>query len=275
MSVQNTVTITKSYYNSKDADAFYHKIWGGEDIHVGIYNSHDESIFQASQRTLQVMVSKLRHIDQNTKILDIGAGYGGAARYLASGFQCKVSCLNLSEKQNKRNLKKNEEVGLSELIDVIAGEFEALPFEDNTFDIVWSQDAILHSGNKSQVFNEVYRVLKPQGYFIFTDPMQSDNCPEGVLGPILERIHLKEMASVKYYKQLASNLNMEIVDVVEMPEQLTNHYRRVQEELINNRDVLKDVCSLDYINRMYEGLTLWIEGGEKNYLNWGILILRK
>jgi sarcosine/dimethylglycine N-methyltransferase len=41
------------------------------------------------------------------------------------------------------------------------------------------------------VLGEVNRVLKPMaGRFVFTDPMRADDCPEGVLDPILARIHL-------------------------------------------------------------------------------------
>ena len=34
----------RDYYNSTDADTFYHSVWGGEDIHVGIYNGGDEAM---------------------------------------------------------------------------------------------------------------------------------------------------------------------------------------------------------------------------------------
>ena len=33
------VSIARDYYNSDDADNFYHEIWGGEDIHIGLYRS--------------------------------------------------------------------------------------------------------------------------------------------------------------------------------------------------------------------------------------------
>ncbi len=57
------------------------------------------------------------------------------------------------------------------------GVFEDIPEPDASVDVVWSQDAILHSDQREKVLPEVFRVLKPGGEFIFTDPMQADDVP--------------------------------------------------------------------------------------------------
>ncbi|MCI5083757.1 MAG: methyltransferase domain-containing protein [Saprospiraceae bacterium] len=272
---KDLVEITKAYYDSQDADHFYHTIWGGEDIHVGIYQFPEEDIFTASNRTVQQMLSTLKWVDKDTKILDLGAGYGGAARYIASKFRCHITCLNLSQVENQRNREKNELLGLTAHIDVVQGNFEAVPFDESQFDIIWSEDAILHSRNKPQVFEEVARVLKPGGHFIFTDPMQSDDCPNGVLQPILDRIHLEELGSVRKYKRLATQVGLKEVKIIEMPDQLTNHYTQVQKELISQKGKLEKICSPTYIEKMDKGLSHWIQGGQKGYLNWGILMFQK
>lgn len=271
MKSEEIAQTAKNYYDSEDADNFYFNIWGGEDIHVGWYQSDSEPILDASHRTVRKMAERLPKINENTRVLDIGAGYGGSARYLASNYGCPVDCLNISEKENDKNEKKNKEQGLDHLIDVRQGNFEDLPYEDNAYDIVWCQDSILHSGNKELVFKEVARVLKPGGHFIFTDPMQADDCPEGVLGPVLKRIHLDSMGSVEKYRKIAKDLGMEEVEVIEQPELLPKHYGRVLEELKKNEDNLKDKVSQEYIDHMKEGLGHWVEKGNNGYLNWGIV----
>ncbi|MGD8795705.1 MAG: class I SAM-dependent methyltransferase, partial [Thiohalophilus sp.] len=100
-SYSEVVETARDYYNSDDADNFYYHVWGGEDIHIGMYKDDVEPIRDASRRTVEHMASKLK-LDGNKKVLDIGAGYGGAARYLAKTFGCKVVALNLSEKENER-----------------------------------------------------------------------------------------------------------------------------------------------------------------------------
>ncbi|PON09993.1 SAM-dependent methyltransferase, partial [Candidatus Entotheonella serta] len=131
--------IAREYYNSADADAFYATIWGGEDIHIGLYASASESIFDASRRTVAHMAELAAPITEATRMLDIGSGYGGPARYLAARFGCHVAALNLSEKENERARRLNREHGLEDAIQVIDGAFEDIPLPDASVDRVWSQ----------------------------------------------------------------------------------------------------------------------------------------
>jgi len=271
MPKKDLVQITKDYYNSEEADEFYYRIWGGEDIHIGIYQEPGQPIKAASRNTVREMANSLPALDGNTEVLDIGAGYGGSARLLAREYGCRVHCLNLSEKENERNEQKTSAAGLEHLVSVTTGNFEQIPFDDNAFDLVWSQDALLHSNKKELVFREVVRVLKPGGRFIFTDPMQSDDCPARVLQPVLDRIHLEEMGSVRRYRELAGELGLEEVMVREIPEQLEKHYSRVLTTLKEQYEVLVKKLNAAYLERMMTGLKHWVEAGEKGYLNWGIM----
>ncbi|NKQ54963.1 methyltransferase domain-containing protein [Amycolatopsis sp. K13G38] len=267
------VNTARDYYNSSDADDFYYSIWGGEDIHVGLYDNPGEEIAPASRRTVQRMADKLG-ITKDKHVLDIGSGYGGAARFLARTYGCKVTCLNLSEVENERNRQYNAEAGLGELIDVVDGSFEDLPFEDNVFDIVWSQDAMLHSGDRAQVLGEVTRVLKPRGEFIFTDPMCSDTCNKSALRPILERLHLESMGSPEFYQRELSRLGMKGVTFEDHTEHLTTHYGRVLEETERREPEIAQTISADYLRNMKIGLKHWVDGGRSGNLAWGIFHAR-
>lgn len=271
----SAVGTARDYYNSDDADTFYSTVWGGEDIHIGLYETPVESIFDASRRTVECMADCVPNLDVGTRVLDIGAGYGGAARVLANRYGCSVAALNLSEKENERNRQINRRQGLDDLIEVIDGSFEDLPFSDSRFDLVWSQDAILHSGNRRKVLEEVARVLVPGGYFLFTDPMQSDDCPPGVLQPILERIHLETLGSPDFYRQTLTALDMEEISFDRRSEMLATHYARIHHELTSREEEIAQHVSRDYIERMKRGLQHWVEGGRDGYLDWGIFLFRK
>ncbi|MGK7296701.1 MAG: SAM-dependent methyltransferase, partial [Candidatus Wenzhouxiangella sp. M2_3B_020] len=180
----DVVETAREYYNSTDADNFYFHIWGGEDIHIGLYESDQEPIAEASRRTVKRMADLAGTITPAMRVLDLGAGYGGSMRYLAEHFGCNCIALNLSEVENDRNRRMNVEAGLDRKIDVVDGDFTALDFGDEAFDLVWSQDAFLHSGDREQVCREAVRVLKPGGRLVFTDPMQADDAPTDQLQPI-------------------------------------------------------------------------------------------
>lgn len=271
----NVLKVTKDYYDSEDADNFYYTVWGGEDLHLGIYNSPEDSIYEASRRTIDQMADTSKTIGPGKRVLDIGAGFGGTARHLVKTYGCHVTCLNLSTVENERNVKMNKEQGIDDMIDVVDGYFEDLPFDDAQFDIVWSQDAILHSYDRKKVVEEVARVLRPGGEFIFTDPMRADNCPDGVLGPILERIHLNTLGSPGFYKACADDLGFEVIAVKDQTPNLTRHYSRVLQETERMQPQLKGKVSDEYIERMKMGLQHWISGGEKGHLAWCIFNFRK
>lgn len=271
----DSVETARTYYNSDDADNFYFHVWGGEDIHIGLYQDSDDDIAAASRRTVERMAVVAGPLDQETRVLDIGSGFGGAARYLANRFGCQVTCLNLSEKENERNRAMNQEQDLDHLISVVDGSFESIPAADEHFDLVWSQDAILHSGDRGRVVGEVARVLRPGGRFVFTDPMQADDCPSGVLQPVLDRIHLSTLASFAFYRRAAAQHHLEEVEVIPLTEYLPLHYERVRQELEHSRDSLTGKVSESYIERMSAGLGHWVEAGRNGYLSWGIMHFRK
>jgi sarcosine/dimethylglycine N-methyltransferase len=269
------VETARSYYNSDDADNFYFHVWGGEDIHVGLYESDDEAIASASRRTVERMAARLGDLGEESRVIDLGAGYGGSARYLARTFGCRVTALNLSETENARNREMTAAQGLSDRIDVVDGAFETIAADDASFDVAWSQDAILHSGERRRVIREVARVLKPGGTLIFTDPMQADDCPDGVLDKVLDRIHLDSLGSFAFYRDAAGDAGLEEVAIDDLTEHLVSHYGRVREQLRTQREELAGKVSDAYIDRMLTGLGHWVEAGRKGYLAWGIMQFRK
>ena len=218
----SAVHTARVIYNSEDADNFYYNVWGGNDIHIGLYKTPDEDIDAASKRTVERMAAKVQ-ITPETRVLDIGAGYGGAARHLARTYGCKVSCLNLSEVENERNREFNRAEGLDHLIEVKDGSFEDIPYQDNAFDLVWSQDAILHSGDRQRVLEEVTRVLTGKGDFVFTDPMAADHAKKEDLGPILERINLDSMGSPGFYRRELARLGLQSIDFEDLSEYVAKH----------------------------------------------------
>lgn len=268
------VAKAETYYDSKDADNFYFNIWGGEDIHIGFYVD-TQDIAEASQRTVVEMAKVVAPITEHTRVLDIGAGYGGAARQLASAFGCHVTCLNLSETQNATNRRLTGAANLGHLIEVKHGNFESIPAADASFDLVWSQDAILHTARRAQVLKEAQRVLKPGGRIVFTDPMQADDCPEGVLQPVYDRIHLKNLGSFAFYRKTARDLGLQELAIMEHTDQLLHHYKRVREELQKQYDHIIEVSSQNYVDTMIEGLGHWTKAAQRGHLAWGILCFGK
>ncbi len=268
-------TTAETYYDSEDADTFYEAVWGGEDIHIGLYETPGISIADASHKTVERMIHQLQDFDASSKVIDLGAGYGGSARALTTALGCEVVCLNVSERQNDRNRMLNQQQALDRKITVVHGSFEDIPQPDNSIDLVWSQDAFLHSGRRRLVLDEVARILKPGGQLIFTDPMQADDCPDGVLQPVYDRLELDSLASIGWYREQLSDLEFSEITVLPMVEQLRTHYDRVRTSLAARQNEMVGKISEDYFARMLTGLQNWVTAADNGYLAWGILHFRK
>lgn len=266
------VQTAQAYYNSADAENFYSRLWGGEDIHIGLYQSDSEPVINASHRTVERMAEQLGDRLRGARVLDIGGGYGGSARYLAREYGAQVVSLNLSEVQNERGRRQNLEQNLADKVTIVDGDFENIPYKDDTFDIIWSQDAMLHSGNRTRVLDEAVRVLKPGGTFIFTDPMMADNCPDGVLQPVLDRIQLETMGSPGFYRNALTARGLKQRLFEDHTDQVAHHYGSIKNELTARESELQDSISATYTTNMKEGLQNWVDAGTAGHLAWGIMV---
>lgn len=264
---------TEAYYDSDDADAFYHTIWGGDDIHIGLYRDGD-SIATASRRTVDAMADHAVPLQPGTHVVDLGAGYGGAARALASRFGCSVTCVNISDVQNRRNRELNDEHGLADLVRVEHGSFEDVPVADDSVDVVWSQDSFLHAGDRGRVLDEVARILVGGGRVVFTDPMQAEGVEPELIRPILDRLHLDSLGSPSFYHRELARRGFEHIGFDDHTGHLRTHYATVRAELVRLAADGALAASNEYVERMATGLAHWVVGADEGRLRWGIVHAR-
>lgn len=97
--------------------------------------------------------------------LDCGCGVGGPARYISVFSEAKVVGLNNNAYQVERARKLTADAGLADMVTFIKGDFMHIPAADNTFDAVYGVEATCHAPEKTDVYGEMYRVLKPGGMF--------------------------------------------------------------------------------------------------------------
>lgn len=260
----------ESYYNNHETDRIYTLLWGGEHIHFGIYLQPDDSLAIASQRTVETLAARLQTINSTSKVIDVGAGYGGAARYLAQHYGCRVSCLNLSDLQNQRNSEINQSRNLSDRIEVTQGDFENIPYGDRSFDIAWSQDALVHSGNRRRVLEEMRRILKSSGELIFTDTLRDHDCPLEQLQPAFNRLQIRDMGSFHFYQTTLSALGFEEIKVIDLSHHVSTHYIRFRDALLNRYEEIIDITSKTAIDNALQSIEPWIDLYKKGNLQWGL-----
>lgn len=103
-------------------------------------------------------------------VLDIGCGAGGVDLLLAGTHGAAyVTGIDVEDTVLAHARRKVEQAGLSDRIGLVKVAPGPLPFPRATFDVVFSKDSIVHIPDKHELMREVFRVLKPGGWFIASD----------------------------------------------------------------------------------------------------------
>jgi SAM-dependent methyltransferase len=118
--------------------------------------------FHVGARPATLALAELADIQQGDHVLDIGCGIGGPARALAVTAGCRVTGVDLSAEYCEVATALSSRVGLDNL-EFKQGDALNLPFEDETFDVVWTQHASMNIEDKPSLYREYRRVLKSGG----------------------------------------------------------------------------------------------------------------
>jgi SAM-dependent methyltransferase len=109
------------------------------------------------------------------RVLDVGCGIGGSSRFLATSCGCDVTGIDLTREFVDIATRLSRLVGLDNATRFHQGNALDLPFQDNSFDVVWTQHAQMNIENKRQFYSEMARVLKPGGRMVFHDVFRNGN----------------------------------------------------------------------------------------------------
>src|SRR5690606_388926 len=102
-------------------------------------------------------------------ILDIATGTGDLAILLSKSNAKRIVGLDLSAGMLEVGKTKVNALGLQNKIEMIQGDSENLPFQDNTFDAITVAFGIRNFENLEKGLSEILRVLKPNGIFVILE----------------------------------------------------------------------------------------------------------
>lgn len=108
------------------------------------------------------------------RVLDIGSGMGGAARYFAEEKHVSVCGIDLSREYCEIATYLTQLSGLEKSVDFQQGDALALPFPEQCFDAVYSLHTAMNIEEKFRLYRETLRVLKPGGVFALYDVLAGE-----------------------------------------------------------------------------------------------------
>ncbi|GAX73431.1 hypothetical protein CEUSTIGMA_g883.t1 [Chlamydomonas eustigma] len=208
-----------SFYD--ESSPLWEDMWG-EHMHHGYYpkGSAPKSNQQAQLDMIEESLS-VAGVTEVTNMLDVGCGIGGSSRYIAKKYGCRASGITLSPKQADRANEITNKAGLADRATFQVADALNQPFQDSTFDLVWSMESGEHMPDKRKFVNELARVCTPGGNVIVVtwchrvlQQAESSLRPEelSLLDRICEAYYLPAWCSVADYEKLFTEAGL--VDVV-------------------------------------------------------------
>ena len=138
--------------------------------------------FHIRGRAATLELARAAGLDASKHVLDVGSGVGGTSRCLAKEFGCRVTGIDLTDEYCRAASMLSAKTGLAHLVDYRQGDATKLPFDDQTFDVVWTEHVAMNIPDKTRLYKEMHRVLKPGGTLAIYDVLAGPSGP--VLFPV-------------------------------------------------------------------------------------------
>ena len=135
-------------------------------------------------------------------VLDVGSGIGGAARFIAAAFGCRITGLDLVDQYCEAAETLTRLVGLGNQVDFRQGDALDMPFPDASFDVVWTQHASMNIPDKPGLYAEICRVLRPGGLFAMYDVLAGAGGPPYFPVPWAENPSISHLISPEKLRQV-------------------------------------------------------------------------
>src|SRR2546421_10860433 len=193
----------------------YRDAWGIH-IHHGYWQDGSEAK-EVAQEQLTALLAVNAEIEHNSRILDIGCGFGGSAQYLARHFTAHVVGISISQKQieSATVMAKTYEPRPEFL--VMDAEHLGIAA---TFDVIWSIEAISHLAEKTECLRQALNMLVPHGRVAIIDWFKSEDLDykqeQRYIKPIVRQMLLPELETISRYGEILEGLNCRIVKVLDI-----------------------------------------------------------
>jgi ubiquinone/menaquinone biosynthesis C-methylase UbiE len=111
------------------------------------------------------------------RLLDIGSGIGGPARFMADRFGCHVTGIDLMPGFCDVARHLSRLLRMEDRTEFVAGDALAMPFDAGAFDGAYSMNVSMNIADKAAFYREIRRVLKPGGWLLLSEVASGEGGP--------------------------------------------------------------------------------------------------
>ena len=136
-------------------------------LHLGMADTEDYDQESALQET-NAAVASLVALSPGMRVADAGCGRAASARWLADNDGCVVVGLNLEPSQ-LMGMPPVQKSGAHGRVELVVADFHEMPLRDASCDVVWLLESVSHTYDRSTLWSEVARVLRPDGTLVVAE----------------------------------------------------------------------------------------------------------
>ena len=238
-------------------DAMYRsmiRMWQ-ENINLGYFESPDDDLALATERA-NARLAEAAGIRDGMEVLEVACGVGGASRYVAQRFDVRVIATNLSRVQLAIAAERTA-VGIADRISYEYADFQALPYEDNRFDVWWCMLSVLHAVDKPKVVEEAFRVLKPGGRMVLTELTAAEGLETNTLKNISADAHSPGLWSMSQYDRAFNEAGFLVLEREDWSERAVWAWHRLPGELEKYRAEIEEEVGAQSLDETIERYRMW------------------
>ncbi|KAL8153552.1 hypothetical protein V2J09_011312 [Rumex salicifolius] len=203
------------------------------------------------------------------KVLDVGCGIGGGDFYMAETYDVEVLGIDLSV--NMISFAIERAIGLQCAVEFEVADCTKKTYPDNSFDVIYSRDTILHIQDKPALFRSFYKWLKPGGKVLISDYCRSPKTPSPEFADYIKQRGY-DLHDVQAYGQMLRDAGF--VDV--LAEDRTMQFMQVLEKELavvekDKEAFIRDFSEEDY-NDIVNGWKAKLVRSSSGEQRWGLFV---
>lgn len=235
----------------------------GEQIHVGGEQETD-------------VLARAAGVTSSSRVLDVCSALGGPARHLASKVGCTVVGLDGTQRMHTEAERRTLAAGLEGKASFVFGNALDMPFDSESFDVVWGQDAWCYVTDKARLVRECARLVKPGGVVAFTDWIETGPMSDEQWKALNTFMVFPYLETLDGYAQLAESAGLDLTEREDVSADFACHVQAYLDAVEQtHRQGIVDGFGQPMYDEVVRGLKLWRDASAAGQVGRGRIIARK